>query len=112
MFALNRMSIARDDMHYNDWAVQLANAIHGAFVYARDTPRPHMYWKMSIDLRRSTFFFFSFFNYTTFSININMITYQFYRPAVHSEGNLDPFDGYVTYRILAERCPDKEGTII
>jgi hypothetical protein len=37
-----------------------------------------MHWKMSIDLRR---------------------------PAVMSEGNLDPFDGFVTYRLLQEHAP-------
>ncbi len=34
-----------------------------------------MYWKMSIDLSR---------------------------PLVTSEGNLDPYDGYITYRIVDE----------
>jgi hypothetical protein len=38
-----------------------------------------MYWKMSIDLSK---------------------------PAVKSEGNLDPFDGYVTYRLLQETSDD------
>ena len=48
-------------------------AVHPKFVYNQDSDRPRMYWKMSIDLSR---------------------------PAVRSEGNLDPFDGYVTYKLL------------
>lgn len=42
-------------------------------MYNRDSNRPRMYWKMFIDLSR---------------------------PAVRSEGNLGPFDGYVTYTLL------------
>jgi len=38
-----------------------------------------MYWKMSIDLSK---------------------------PAVLSEGNLDPYDGYITYRMLQETSAD------
>jgi len=41
----------------------------------------HIYWKMSIDL--ST-------------------------PQVISEGNLDPYDGFVTYRLLQEVSPNKD----
>eukprot|EP01083_Nonionella_stella_P085597 237391_1 len=80
MFALNRMSLVRNAPHYNDWAVELAKAIHPRFVYDRASPRPHMHWKMSIDLSR---------------------------PLVHSEGNLDPLDGYVTYRLLSAAHSDK-----
>ncbi len=29
------------------------------------------------------------------------------RPVVASEGNLDPIDGYVTYRLLQETSEDK-----
>ncbi len=32
MFALNKMSIAKDDRIYNDWAVELAESIHDKFV--------------------------------------------------------------------------------
>jgi len=73
MFALNRMSKARNDSKYNNWAIQLAKATHSRFVYGGDSDSPHMYWKMSIDLKK---------------------------PHVLSEGNLDPFDGYITYRLL------------
>jgi len=72
-FALNCMSKARGDAHYNELAVELIKAIHPHFVFERDSARPTMVWKTSIDL-------------TT--------------PVVHSEGNLDPFDGYATYRII------------
>lgn len=73
MFALNRMSIAKGDKRYNDLAIQLARAIHPAFVIDRNSDRPRMRWKMSMDLSR---------------------------PLVTSEGNLDPLDGYVVYTLL------------
>ena len=73
MFALNRMSIASGEQKYNDLAVELAKAIHPAFMTARDAPRPRMHWKMAVDLSH---------------------------PLVHSEGNLDPIDGYVIYSLL------------
>jgi len=80
MYALNRMTIAKNDMKYNDWAIQMAKAVHPKFVYRRGQNERHMYWKMSIDLSR---------------------------PMVKSEGNLDPYDGYITYRVLAEVSADK-----
>jgi len=80
MFALNRMALARKDVRYNNWAVELAQAIHPHFVQRPDSARPRMHWKMSIDLSR---------------------------PLVPSEGNLDPFDGYVTYRLLQQSSEDK-----
>lgn len=73
MFALNRMSLASGDKWYNDQAISLARAIHPRFVYDRHQTRPHMYWKMSMDLSH---------------------------PLVLSEGNLDPIDGYVVYGLL------------
>jgi len=75
MFALNRLGAAARDRRYNDLAVQLAKAVHPAFVYNRAAARPRMYWKVSMDL----------------SV-----------PLVRSEGNLDPIDGFVVYRILQE----------
>jgi hypothetical protein len=30
------------------------------------------------------------------------------KPQVPSEGNLDPFDGYITYRLLQQQSPIKE----
>lgn len=77
MFALNRMSIARGNEYYNDHAIELAKAVHGRFVYDKRKERPRMYWKMNINLTK---------------------------PLVRSEGNLDPFDGYMTYRVLAHHC--------
>lgn len=73
MFALNRLALAAKEQAWNDLAVQLARAIHPAFVYDRDKARPRMYWKVSVDL---------------------------WTPLVRSEGNLDPIDGYVVYRLL------------
>ncbi|MCO5587738.1 hypothetical protein L7F22_041690 [Adiantum nelumboides] len=77
MFALNRMSIARGNEHYNDLAIELAKAVHGRFIYDKSKERPRMFWKMNINLTK---------------------------PLVKSEGNLDPFDGYMTYRVLAYCC--------
>ncbi|KZT07084.1 uncharacterized protein LAESUDRAFT_758888 [Laetiporus sulphureus 93-53] len=79
MFALNRMSLAAKERRYNDLAIELAKAIHPRFVWDRDSPRPRMYWKMSIDMSR---------------------------PMVQSEGNLDPIDGYVVYSLLQRSNKD------
>jgi hypothetical protein len=87
MFALNRLSLASKEQEWNDLAIQLARAIHPAFVYDRDTARPRMYWKVSVDLQT---------------------------PLVRSEGNLDPIDGFVVYRLLqgadgpGSRCLERE----
>ncbi|KAF7800333.1 hypothetical protein EIP86_011583 [Pleurotus ostreatoroseus] len=75
MFALNRMSLVSGEQRYNDLAIELAEAIHPAFVVRRDSSRPRMYWKVTTDLSR---------------------------PLVPSEGNLDPIDGYVICSILQE----------
>jgi hypothetical protein len=74
-FALNRTSIATQNPIYNNWAIELIKAVHPFFVYDRDTNNPKMYWKISID--RS-------------------------RPLVPSMGNLDPYDGYITYRLIQQ----------
>ncbi|KAI0631272.1 hypothetical protein C8Q77DRAFT_1219398 [Trametes polyzona] len=81
MFALNRLACATGDRHYNDLAIELARAIHPRFVRDRDSARPRMYWKMSVDLSR---------------------------PLVRSEGNLDPIDGYVVFSLLQEAHGDGE----
>ncbi|KZT62406.1 hypothetical protein CALCODRAFT_426110 [Calocera cornea HHB12733] len=73
MFALNRMALASQDQVYNDLAIALAESIHPAFVYDRQSARPRMYWKVAMDLSK---------------------------PLVSSEGNLDPIDGYVVYTLL------------
>lgn len=83
MFALNRVSLASKDRKYNDLAIELAKAIHPAFVYQRTSPRPRMYWKMAVDLSA---------------------------PLVHSEGNLDPVDGYSMFRLL--QSTDGEGSTV
>ncbi|GAB9467018.1 hypothetical protein Gpo141_00004378 [Globisporangium polare] len=81
MFALSRMSIARDDPKYTQWAVQLAETAHRSFVIRGLGERPlRMVWKMAVDLQHV---------------------------AVASEGNLDPFDGLVTYRLLQHQSADK-----
>ncbi|KAE8349452.1 hypothetical protein BDV28DRAFT_141204 [Aspergillus coremiiformis] len=73
MFALNRLSLATGDPMYNRQAVALAKAIHPRFFINRHSSRPRMVWKMSVDLSAAL---------------------------VGSEGNLDPIDGYVVFRIL------------
>lgn len=73
MFALNRMALASGDMGYNRQAVALARAVHPRFFIDRAAARPRMIWKMSMDLSK---------------------------PLVSSEGNLDPIDGFVVFRIL------------
>jgi hypothetical protein len=73
MFALNRMSKVSGKNAYNRMAVQLARAIHPKFFVNRSGPKPRMVWKMSMDLSA---------------------------PLVSSEGNLDPIDGFVVFRIL------------
>ncbi|KAI0071742.1 hypothetical protein K474DRAFT_1606392 [Panus rudis PR-1116 ss-1] len=83
MFALNRMSVAKGEARYNELAIELAKAIHPAFVVNRDAPRPRMRWKMSMDLSQ---------------------------PLVSSEGNLDPIDGYVVFSLLQKTAGD--GTIL
>lgn len=75
MFALNRMSVVTEDQQFNDWAVQLAKAVHPHFV-TRSAGHLRMFWKVSIDLKR---------------------------PLVNSEGGLDSYDGYTTYKILQVR---------
>jgi hypothetical protein len=83
MFALNRLSLACNDHTYNDLGISLAKAIHPRFVYNRDSSRPRMFWKMSMDLSQ---------------------------PLVRSEGNLDPIDGFVTFRLLQEA--DGQGSTV
>ena len=75
MFALNRMSLASGDPRYNQHAIALAKAIHPRFFVNRVSNRPRMVWKMAMDLSA---------------------------PLVSSEGNLDPIDGYVVFRLLQD----------
>ena len=71
------MALARGEARYNELAIQLAKAVHRHFVWSTPGGGLHMHWKMSIDLRR---------------------------PAVMSEGNLDPFDCLATYKLLQEHA--------
>jgi hypothetical protein len=75
MLALNRLSLASGEKSYNTQAIALAKAIHPRFVYNCSSARPRMYWKVSMDLRE---------------------------PLVRSEGNLDPVDGLVVFRLLQD----------
>ena len=84
MHALNIVTKATGDFTYNRWAVELAKAAHGGFVYVQPYGRSkQMRWKMSIDLSY---------------------------PLVPSMGHHDPLDGLITYsqlRATAMRDPDK-----
>lgn len=60
---------------YNDQAVSMAKAVLFRFMTNVSAKRPRMFWKLAMDLSR---------------------------PLVHSEGNLDPIDGYVMYKRLQE----------
>ncbi|EYE94338.1 uncharacterized protein EURHEDRAFT_378221 [Aspergillus ruber CBS 135680] len=82
MFALNRLSMATGDPKYNRQAVALAKAIHPRFFVNRESNRPRMVWKMAMDL----------------SV-----------PLVQSEGNLDPIDGFVVFRLLQAAAVRFEG---
>ena len=79
MFALNRMTVITLDDWYNNQAVSLARAVLPRFMTNKDSKRPRMFWKMSMDLSH---------------------------PLVTSEGNLDPIDGYVTYKLLQAASSD------
>lgn len=82
MFALNRVSMATGNPKYNRQAVSLAKAIHPRFFVNRESSRPRMVWKMAMDL----------------SV-----------PLVQSEGNLDPIDGFVVFRLLQAAAVRFEG---
>ena len=72
-FALNRFSIISGEIEYNDMAISMAESILAKFMTGTSATRPRIFWKMSMDLSR---------------------------PLVASEGNLDPIDGYLTYKLL------------
>ncbi|OJJ47619.1 hypothetical protein ASPZODRAFT_131161 [Penicilliopsis zonata CBS 506.65] len=82
MFALNRLALAAGEPKYNAQAVALAKAIHPKFFFggSQASSRPRLVWKMDVDLSN---------------------------PLVASEGNLDPIDGYVVFRLLQDAA---EGT--
>ena len=86
MYALYQMSIITNNNKYNEWAIELAQSIFDKFVDTKKESvslygRPRMYWKMSIDLTK---------------------------PLVNSEGNLDPIDGYVTYKLIQSASGNRE----
>jgi hypothetical protein len=86
MFALNRLSRATGDSMYNRQAISLARAIHPRFLVNRQSTRPRMVWKMAMDLSTAL---------------------------VPSEGNLDPIDGYVVFRLLqASAMESNDGRVL
>jgi hypothetical protein len=79
MVALHRIGQTTGKDAYHQWAVELAQAAHAAFVHTTGTGHRRMYWKMSIDLSR---------------------------PLVDAMGQHDPLDGLVTYCESQSRTPD------
>jgi hypothetical protein len=73
MHTLNRMSRLKRNPIFNFWAIELAKAVHAAFVHTLPSGSKRMAWKMSIDLSR---------------------------PSVPFMGLHDPLDGLVTYNQL------------
>lgn len=73
MFALNRMTVITSEQWYNNQAISMARAVLPRFMVNASSSHPRMFWKMSMDLSH---------------------------PLVLSQGNLDPIDGYVTYKQL------------
>jgi hypothetical protein len=74
-FALNQFAKATGETRYSQWAVELLEVSHRHFVALKQSAQAHMCWKISVDMTR---------------------------PVVLSEGNLDPFDGLVTYKLVAD----------
>ncbi len=71
MHSLNNMSMVTGDIKYIKWAFELAKTAQSHFTYEPNPgTKKRMYWKMSIDLKRSL---------------------------VPSMGQHDPLDGYITY---------------
>jgi hypothetical protein len=76
MFALNRLSIASQEMEWNEMAVSLAKAIHPRFLREGTGGKKRMVWKISMDMERVL---------------------------VPSEGYLDAATGFVVFKLLQER---------
>ena len=81
MFALNRYTLITGEEWYNQQAITLAEAILPKFMVNWEVAWPRMFWKMSMDLSE---------------------------PLVMREGNLDPIDGYVTYKLLQAASGDSK----
>ncbi|KEF60936.1 uncharacterized protein A1O9_02500 [Exophiala aquamarina CBS 119918] len=83
MFALNRMTQILGDIWYNEQAINMARAVLPSFMYKMNSTRPRMYWKLTVDMSK---------------------------PLVAGEGNLDPIDGYVMYKLLQETAASLDNT--
>lgn len=77
MHALDLVSDATGDLKYRRWALELAHIAYERFTYTTPANSQRMYWKMSIDLSY---------------------------PLVHSMGQHDALDGYVTYQELHHKA--------
>lgn len=81
MHALSRVGSVTGERTYHRWAVELAEAVHRAFVVtAPDGTPTRTVWKMSVDLSY---------------------------PLVPSMGQHDPLDGLVTYQALVQAAPSE-----
>ncbi|PWY95788.1 hypothetical protein BO94DRAFT_600495, partial [Aspergillus sclerotioniger CBS 115572] len=86
MFALNRTSIASGDAQYNNMAIDLGRAIHPKFFVG--TKKDRMVWKLDTTLQKVL---------------------------VGSEGNLDPLDGWVIFRLVrafADSCSGRDTGVL
>ncbi len=78
MYALDLLTRHTGQPLFSEWARELAQAAHRAFVYTPRDGAKRMYWKLSVDLSR---------------------------PLVASMGQHDPLDGLVTYTQLQMTSP-------
>lgn len=84
MHALRAVGRVTGDPKYDGWAIELAQTAHARFSYLPPNGgAKKMFWKMSSDLSR---------------------------PLVHSMGQHDPLDGFVTFSKLREAAGDVGGT--
>ena len=73
-YALNLAYKVTNESKYNSWSIEMGKIIFDKFVYKNKYDNKYsMFWKMKIDLSK---------------------------PLVFAEGNLDPIDGYITYKML------------
>jgi hypothetical protein len=77
MFALNRLSIATNELEWNNMAVELAKTIHPKFFVLGPGGKKRLVWKISMDMKHVL---------------------------VPSEGHLDAATGFVVFRLLQERA--------
>lgn len=81
MYALNRLSLVTDNPKYNDMAIELARAVHRAFVTRLESGGLRIAWKISIDMKTTL---------------------------VPSKGDLDAITGSIIHRVLQDTATDQK----